>query len=494
MKKTLTITLATLTLAGLLGLLWFTTSRNSKPAKIDSTTVTDTTQTGTSTPTETKPETSTETVRTPIVSLNSDEVSHIEVTVGSNTLSYTLGEENCSIKGYEDYALDQSGLNYRTNKLLNIEGIRTIKDANLAEYGLDAPSKKATYHLKDGSTITLSLGNLSLDHISVYAMLDSDSSTVYVIDSLVYNCMIGDIDTYRTKELESYNSANIYDITIGGSQFENIYLKLSAEQNGYTNSYDLVTDDIKNALANSYSVEQLKTALPVLAVSEFVADDVTDLSVYGLDQPILHLTMNYFDPTTATSMASPADFDIVGQVDYIWGNTLENGNIAFMKVGDTSVYSMDSSFLTTFKEYATPFYLVSKYVAMPNIKNVTAIDVTFDDATYHMTVDETNESYTLNNKDMEKSLFKKLYRNVASVSAEIKLEEASTNTTTVATITYTLADGTSKVATFVPSTNDQYYQTYLEDVLLVGVTKTQLNNLKETLKAAAAGEEFNDVY
>ncbi len=487
MKKTLTITLASLTLVGLLGVLWFTTSKDTQTTEAESTTVENTAPEEASNEKESKPET------TPLIALTAADVSKIEVSVGENTLNYISGSENWSLEGYEDYSLDQTGLNYKAKVMLQVDGLRTIENPDLAEYGLDKPSKKATYHLKDGSTITLSLGNLSLDYVSVYAMLDSDPSKVYILNSMVYNCMIGDIESYRTKELESYDAANIYDIRISGSDFPNIYVALSDEQNGYSNSYDLVTDSL-NMMANTYSVEQLKTALPVFSVSEFVADEVTDLSTYGLDQPILHLTMNYFDPLTAASVASPAEFDIAGQVDYIWGNTLENGNIAFMKVGDTSVYSMDPDFLTSLKEYANPFYLASKYIAMPNIKNVTAIDVAFDDASYHMTVDETNQKYTLGGKEMEKSLFKKLYRNIASISAEIELTEVSSDTTPVATITYTLADGTTKVATLTPSTNNQYYQTYLEDVLLVGITKTQLNSLKDTLKAAAAGEEFNDVY
>lgn len=165
-----------------------------------------------------------------------------------------------------------------------------------------------------------------------------------------------------------------------------------------------------------------------------------------------------------------------------------------MKVGDTSVYSMDATFLTNLKECAKPFYLMSKYIAMPHINTVTAIDVTFDDASYHMTVDEANSKYTLANQDMDKTTFKKLYRNICGLIAEIELETENPNTTAVATITYTLSDGSTKTVALSPSTNDQYYQTYLNDALLVGVTKAQVDTLKETLKAASAGEEFNDIY
>jgi len=492
MKKSLTITLAVLTLGALSVALWYTTTNKTEESASntqETTAEADVTQTSDIT-------SSTETEAVSVLKLEPSNIASIEVTVGSNTLNYLYDGENWTLEGFEDYALDQSGLNYKSKVMLDIDATRSIKDANLAEYGLDAPSKKATYHLKDGSTVGISLGNLSLDQMSVYAMLDNDPTTVYVVNSMVYNCMIGDINSYRTKELENYESASIHDIIISGSEFDHITLALNPEQNGYSTTYNLSTDDFENVLANTYSTEQLKAALPKFTVNNFVADDVTDLSTYGLDNPRLHLTVNYYDPNSTTSDTPSSDntFNIIGQADYIWGNTLENGEIAFMKVGDSSVYSMDATFLTGLKETASPFFLVSKYIAMPNINKVTAIDVTFDDASYHMTVDEANQKYSLDDKEMEKDLFKKLYRNICGLTAEIELDEKSTDSTAVATITYTLSDGSTLSATLTPSTNNQYYQTYLNDVLLVGVTKTQLVNLKDTLKAAKAGEEFKDIY
>ena len=402
MKKSLTITVAVLTLGVLSAVLWFTTSHNTEHA-----TSTDTTSTSGVIATETSDvNTSSETTDAliSVLNLQATDIHSIEVSVGNDTLNYISGKENWSLKGYENYALDQSGLNYKAKVMLNIKAACSIKNANLAEYGLDVPTKKATYYLKDGTTISVSLGNLSLDQLSVYMMIDSDPSTVYVAESKLYNCMIGNINSYRSKELENYDSAAIYSIAISGSDFETVSLTLSPEQNGYSTSYNLSTDKIQNALANTNSVEQLKAALPSYKVSHFVADHITDLSAYGLDQPVLHLTTNYYDPKSTTSNTPNAnnDFDMIGQVDYIWGNTLDNGEIAFMKVGDTSVYSMDGSFLSNLKEVANPFYLISKYIAMPHIDKVTAIDVVFDDVSYHMTVDEANEKYSLDNQTMTK--------------------------------------------------------------------------------------------
>lgn len=491
MKKSLTIILAILTLGVLLVVLWFTSFQNK-----DTTTKADSPETTSQTaPAASADPTSAEAETIPVLSIEQANIDSIDVTAGENSLTYVAGDENWTLKGYEDYALDQSGLNYKAKQLTNVTATRSIENASLAEYGLDQPAKVATYHLKDGSTKVLSLGNLSLDSASVYVMVEDQPTTVYVVPALLNNCMISDIDSYRNKELENYDSAAIHDLTITGSAFDNIEITLSATQNGYYTAYDLSTDDFKNVAANSNSFDDLKAALPSFKVGNFVADNVTDLSAYGLDQPVLHLIINYYDPnaTTTAANASPATtevptYDIIGQVDYIWGNTLDNGEIAFMKTGDTSVYSMDASFLADLKEAAKPFKLTNKFIELANIANVSSVDITLEDSKYHLTVDKANENYTIDNQTVDKDNFKTLYQSLIGIRADIMLDEKSSETTPVATITYTMNDGSTKTATFFNSTNNQYYQTYLNDVMLVGVTKTQLNTLKTNLTDVKAGK------
>ena len=145
---------------------------------------------------------------------------------------------------------------------------------------------------------------------------------------------------------------------------------------------------------------------------------------------------------------------------------------------------MDANFLSTFKEVATPFSLSSKFIELPNIQDVKAIDIAYADSTYHIDVDETNASYALNNKSIEKDAFKALYRSVVGIYAEIELEDKSEDTTPEVTITYTMQDGSTRAAVFTNSNSSQYYQTVLNGTMIVGCSKTQLSNLKTTLDEA----------
>lgn len=490
MKKSIKLILVVLLLGVLLLLLWFTSSNQSK--KVNTTEDTSTTALE-----EEKNENDTSTT---VLELNADEVQSIEIIQDGETLNYISNDKHWNLQGYEDLTLQQTGIDYNASVLLNVNATRTIKDAVCSEYGIDKPTKKAIYHLKDGSTTCLLVGTLSLDQSSVYVAIESDPSTVYLVPNTIYKCMVTDLDTYRNKTLENYDPTGIASLEISGSEFENISLKLSDEQNGYFKNYDLVTDTLTDVLANSNSVEKLTGALPSFTVSQFVADHVTDLSTYGLDQPILHIKASYYDPNAQTDASATDDPDnkseinIIGEVDYIWGNTLDSGEIAFMKVGDSSVYSMDASFLNDLKQYAKPFYLVSKYLAMPNIKDVSTIDVTIEDMVFQLTMDEENKKYTLCGNDMEEQTFKKLYRHICSLSADIELKEKSTDTTPLFTITYYLLDGTKQTVTLIASTDSQYYECQLANALTVGVTKNKIEKLKETIFAACDGKEFDDIY
>ena len=469
MNKSVTLILAILILAALIGTLIFTNNKQSQAEVNPSPETTISTESNTD-----------ESI--PVLNLTVEDITSVTVEIADTSLTYIPGVENWSIQDYEDYDVDQSSLNYKAKTLLTLSGTRKLTATDLSQYGLDNPSKTATYALKDGTTIKLLVGNFTLDQSSIYVMLESDPTTVYITPSIIYNCMESDISKFRNTELETPESESISGIKISGTDFETMNISISSEQNGIVTAYDLTTDTFDHVSVSNSSFDTLVNALPDFTVDIFIADNVTDLSTYGLDHPRLHLIIDFYDPNIALGGNNlPAT---TTTLDFIWGNELEDGKIAFMRTGESSVYSMDASFLSTFKEVATPFNLSSKFIELPNINDVKAIDVAYADATYHLDVDEANTKYALNNKSIEKDAFKALYRSVIGIYAEIEVDEKSTNTTPEVTITYTMHDGSTQVATFMEATSNQYYQTVLNGSMIVGCSKTQLSNLKTTLDEA----------
>lgn len=289
-------------------------------------------------------------------------------------------------------------------------------------------------------------------------------------------------NTSTESDSSDTNTKSISRLSISGTDFPSMTVEISAKQNGIITAYDLITDTLDHVSVNNSTLDTLINSLPDFSVDSLIADDVTDLSAYGLDQPKLHLVIDFYNPSIPFEEGSFPD--ITTTLDFIWGNELEDGKIAFMRTGEKSVYSMDASFLDALKEVATPFNLSSKFIELPYISDVKAIDITYADATYHIDVDEANASYALNNKSIEQDAFKALYRSVIGIYAELELEDKSEDTTPEVTITYTMQDDSTKSAIFTQSTNDEYYQTVLNDSMIVGCSKTQLSNLKTTLDEA----------
>ena len=284
---------------------------------------------------------------------------------------------------------------------------------------------------------------------------------------------------------EEAPSTSIARLTLSGSEFPTMTLGLAHEQNGIILSYDLTTDILDHVDVSSNSFDKLVNALPDFKVDRLIAEDVTDLSAYGLDQPKLHLIIDFYNANLPLEEgATPA---ITSTFDFIWGNELEDGKIAFMKTGEKGVYAMDASFLSDLKELATPFNLSSKFIQLPNIALVKTIDIAYTDATYHIDVDETHTTYALNNHSIEKDAFKALYRSVIGIYAEFELDTPSQESTPEVTITYTLVDGSTRVATFAAAADPNYYQTMLHGNMLVGCSKAQLDTLKATLEEALHG-------
>jgi len=472
MKKSVKLILAVLILVVLIVVLMFTNNKKSEEDPASS-------ETNSSIESDSSIATSED---IPVLNLTVDDITSVTVEVAGETLTYIPGEENWSIQSYEEYDVDQSSLNYKAKTLLTLSASRKLEATDLSEYGLDNPVKTATYALKDGSSIKLLIGNFTLDKGNLYAMLESDPSTVYMTPSIIYNCMESNISAFRSTELETPESESISRINISGTEFASMTIGISDKQNGIVTSYDLTTDTLDHIDVSNNSFDKLVNALPDFTVDSFVADDVTDLSAYGLDKPKLHLIIDFYDSSATLEEGEfPA---ITTTLDFIWGNELEDGKIAFMRTGENSVYAMDASFLTTFKEVATPFNLSSKFIELPNISDVKAIDIAYADATYHIDLDEASASYALNNKSIEKDAFKALYRSVIGIYAEIELEDKSEETTPEVTITYTMQDGSTRAAIFTKATSNQYYQTVLHGNMIVGCSKTQLSNLKQALDEA----------
>jgi len=434
-----------------------------------------------------------------VVNYTINDVNTVTIYDGTNNITYlppTTEDGSWTIQDHDDFKSNAQTLNYRLKQSIAVYAVQKLTPSDLSEYGLDKPSKSVTYALKDGSSKKLLIGNATLDGANVYALIEEEPTTVYVISKAYDNCIIADLSTFSDSTLSDFNTDDfsVLSMNFSGKDFSPVDIHLGSNQNGILASYNFTTDEYDDVPASPGATEAIKAAFPSFKkIENYVTSEASSLSEYGLDDPSFHMVINYSiqdenkDAETTTTTTS------VETLDLTFGNQLEGSQVAFI-IGDNTnnIYSMDGSFIGKIKELITPFALCSKFIAIPSISDVKAIDITFNEnnASYHLDVDQANETYSCNDVNVDSSNFKILYRSLIGISADKQLEEASTDQAPLITLSYTLKDDTKIDATFTASTINQYYETKLYDKLTVGCSKQQFTKLMENLEHAVKGEKI----
>ena len=233
--------------------------------------------------------------RTDIVVLNlsPNDVSSVSVFNRENNVNTVV---ECSSEGSGDviYALKGDNVDpnetYSQEKLADFvnsliyfdSDMKVSSDANYSEFGLDDPKYKITIATNDGKSTTVCLGNISPDDIYCYMCIQG-ASDIYGVNSFKLSVVAStavnflenlslDIDFLDVKSVRFARTtdglvldANVKNTASGIADFE-IYSPVKHNASGY---FGNLMDSVAN-----------------LTISDFVSNDLKDLSKYGLDNPV----------------------------------------------------------------------------------------------------------------------------------------------------------------------------------------------------------------
>lgn len=412
-----------------------------------------------------------------------DQISKLAVTQGESTLTFIKNDENWSIENLEhSVELNTAAIKVLCDNLLTLDATKKLDATNLEDFGLTSPSKIITYTLTDGSTHRILLGATTPDNRSVY-ILKEDTNEIFLITTSMAESFKGDLTLFRVTELDTIDTSTVTALKASGKDIHSFDISLNADTNAYTTSYLLKLDDsnVRDMSTNNF-LELLKLIPSPITIENFVADHVTDLSLYGLDTPQLDLYVQ--NTTTDTDITTNETKEVVTEIHYLWGNITEDGQIYFMKAGTQSVYSMKSDFLEPLLKAFDPFYLSAKFTQLTNITDVMQIDMSFLDSNYTLKID--GETYTLNDKTLSSDDFKALYKNVIGISADTELKDTSlTDSNPIASFTFTSPEGEKTTYNYYDY-DKQFYKTTFKGDIIVGCNIKQFTYLKECLDAALA--------
>ncbi len=363
--------------------------------------------------------------------------------VTNETGTYSLeqvGEQKWGITALDDYKTDSEAYTDTAERYTQLAAKQKLLDkvTDKAKYGLDNPSGTGVATFNNGTTHTVTVGDMTPDEAGYYAMVDGDEA-LYIItvanaqklqqSQLAYlNMTI--IEGYDTEDSEAIPT--IEGMTIERKDLDYKVVMEKAQQTGddetqmYVSTLQMVSP-VECDLDSQHADEEIILPLFGLTAEEAVALDAEAVkSQYGFDDPTATIVLQYDGRTATMTFGSKADDESY----YMMFN--ENNVIYRVKTESVAALTVD------------PNTLVSSLGILPYIDDVKTVTVEFEDKTYvyELTGEDDELKITLDGKNIDTDNFKQLYQLILNPS----LEAIYTGTVTsdpVVSVTYEYRAGGS---------------------------------------------------
>ncbi len=162
---------------------------------------------------------------------------------------------------------------------------------NFSEYGLDNPSSLFEIEDEKGNKYTLKFGDKVPTGTGYYISLN-DENNVYVVSNEQYNMLCGGLNSLRKKNLIAVNSEYFYGITIENKENTiTVRPKMTNNVNAHSSSvWEMTSPYLKDV--NQHAFETKVVDVLDFTIYDFVDDNPSDYSKYGLDNPKYTIIIN----------------------------------------------------------------------------------------------------------------------------------------------------------------------------------------------------------
>jgi len=178
---------------------------------------------------------------------------------------------------------DESIVTNLLNAIAECEIKKTLEDVptDLAPFGLDKPSAEVQVTLKDRELPVIKVGKTSPVGFSTYIQR-ADDPKVYLTSSAFHTGTDKQLKDVRDKQILSFDDNAIRKITVHGPD-RDILLKKS--ESGWS------LEQPTAHAADAATVRSFLSTLRSMRATDFAAEQASDLSQYGLDNPRLAITV-----------------------------------------------------------------------------------------------------------------------------------------------------------------------------------------------------------
>lgn len=383
-----------------------------------------------------------------IIDLNSLEMEEVTVETDGDRIVFKKQDNEWVLVYPEGIKYDASRLSSVAINFSSVLVEKVIEEdaSDLSKYGLDKPVSVVTAKMKDGTTATLEIGNLTPTKGAYYVKRKGEN-TVYTTDTYTIGRIMVKINDIRDKTLFAVGQDDI--------------LKISMERKGQlvftaqrpdTNADWTLTYPI-DGNANYSALYPMLSAITESTVTEFVEQNPSDLDKYGLASPAYVLEFETSEEKYRL---------LLGKED------IQNSAIYAMTQDSNEVYKISSTSFTFLDKPLKEIVEVFAYIT--NIWDVERIVVEMDGYTLDCKLetdpdkDTDKDKFYVNGKDASMKNengdqpFRKYYQ--ALIGVTLSDVEPNANPQGEAEITFTYyrkTDPKVMKVEFIPKDEHYYY-------------------------------------
>lgn len=428
--------------------------------------------------------------------------------IGSDVdMNLSLEDGVWKSKEEPDRPINQDNVTSILSAITTIKAYQEVVDApeDLAEYGLDNPAKYIQATLKDGSTVTLKLGNEVITGDGYYAMVNDDTK-VYLVDvSYESGLSFTNLDMTAMEKTPTITAENITYINVDNRESEDVELKLNDNigvDNSGSNlySWEILKPYGKGFTADTSKITTLQANYTSFSFNDCIDYTGADMDKYGLKDPSASIDIGYFETTVTPTPAADTDSTaataekINKEYKIYIGNKNEDGDYYVRSEGSNSVYTMTGSTVDKMLQIDV-FSLLNLYVSLPNIDTVDKINADIEGTPYTMEIkrtsktkadsEETEATYYYNGDKVEEDLFKSVYQTIVSAKydAQLKEEVDTSKTKPIMTLSFHIfGDNETTISTSYLPYDDSFYIADKGNEFYFLVDKRVIDTIAKTIK------------
>jgi len=245
-----------------------------------------------------------------VYSFPNSEVEQISIVTQDREMLFVKKQGEWQMLKPQVYKLDVSSVNRLENRLKDFLASRIMEEnaQDLALYGLDRPQAIVSFVLNDGSENTLLIGDLTASKVQYYAK-DTKRSKIFILGSYDVESLLSPVNDFRDRNVLSADLNSIQSISMSQDGVSSFRLMKDVVSDEWQIAEPLIMS------ARGDAVVEMMDNLKKLKIKDFITDQATDLSQYGLDSP--SYTLEIEDANQQKDVVSFGKIDEEKQFVYI---------------------------------------------------------------------------------------------------------------------------------------------------------------------------------